>query len=115
MKVVDMHCDTIAEIYKDHKKGGRQSILENQMMLDLKKMQAGDYGLQNFALYVNLEQAKGRPFEFCMELLDTFYQEMEAHEDIIGIVRILRGYQQKLGAGQDVGPSHSGGRRDLPG
>ena len=77
MKVVDMHCDTIAEIYKDHKKGGRQSILENQMMLDLKKMQAGDYGLQNFALYVNLEQAKGRPFEFCMELLDTFYQEME--------------------------------------
>ena len=28
MKVVDMHCDTIAEIYKDHKKGGRQSILE---------------------------------------------------------------------------------------
>ena len=49
MKVVDMHCDTIAEIYKDHKKGGRQSILENQMMLDLKKMQAGDYGLQNFA------------------------------------------------------------------
>ena len=22
MKVVDMHCDTIAEIYKDHKKGG---------------------------------------------------------------------------------------------
>ena len=53
------------------------------MMLDLKKMQAGDYGLQNFALYVNLEQAKGRPFEFCMELLDTFYQEMEAHEDII--------------------------------
>ena len=59
MKVVDMHCDTIAEIYKDHKKGGRQSILENQMMLDLKKMQAGDYGLQNFALYVNLEQAKG--------------------------------------------------------
>ena len=34
MKVVDMHCDTIAEIYKDHKKGGRQSILENQMMLD---------------------------------------------------------------------------------
>ena len=58
MKVVDMHCDTIAEIYKDHERGGRQSILENRLMLDLRKMQAGDYGLQNFALYVNLEQAK---------------------------------------------------------
>ncbi len=61
MKVVDMHCDTIAEIYKDHERGGRQSILENRLMLDLRKMQAGDYGLQNFALYVNLEQAKGSP------------------------------------------------------
>ena len=49
MKVVDMHCDTIAEIYKDHERGGRQSILENRLMLDLRKMQAGDYGLQNFA------------------------------------------------------------------
>ena len=98
MKVVDMHCDTIAEIYKDHERGGRQSILENRLMLDLRKMQAGDYGLQNFALYVNLEQAKGSPFEFCMELLDTFYQEMEAHEDIIGIVRsyedISRNWEQ---------------------
>ena len=98
MKVVDMHCDTIAEIYKDHERGGRQSILENRLMLDLRKMQAGDYGLQNFALYVNLEQAKGSPFEFCMELLDTFYQEMEAHEDIIGIVRtyddIRRNWEQ---------------------
>ena len=98
MKVVDMHCDTIAEIFKDHERGGRQSILENRLMLDLRKMQAGDYGLQNFALYVNLEQAKGRPFEFCMELLDTFYQEMEAHEDIIGIVRtyddIRRNWEQ---------------------
>ena len=50
MKVVDMHCDTISEIYKDHRAGGNASILENSMMIDLKKMQAGDYGLQNFAL-----------------------------------------------------------------
>lgn len=87
MKVVDMHCDTISELYKDHKTGGTSSILENSLMVDLKKMQAGDYGLQNFALYTNLERAGDRPFEYCMELLDTFYTEMEAHKDIIGIVR----------------------------
>lgn len=87
MKVVDMHCDTIWELYRDHKKGGNASILENQLMIDLKKMEAGDYGLQNFALYVNLEEAGERPFEYCMELLDTFYMEMEAHEDRIGIVK----------------------------
>ena len=76
MKVVDMHCDTISEIYKDHRAGGNASILENSMMIDLKKMQAGDYGLQNFALYTNLDRAEGKPFEYCMQLLDTFYNEM---------------------------------------
>lgn len=87
MKVVDMHCDTIAEIYKDHRRGGCMSVRKNQLMVDLEKMAAGDYGLQNFALYTDLEEVKGRPFEYCMELLDTFYTEMEAHEDLIGIVR----------------------------
>lgn len=86
MKVADMHCDTISELYKNHLEGGGASILENDLMLDLKKMRAGDYGIQNFALYTNLERAGGRPFEYCMELLDTFYTEMEAHQDEIGIV-----------------------------
>lgn len=87
MKVVDMHCDTISELYKDHKGGGSRSILENDLMIDLKKMRRGDYGLQNFALYTNLERARERPFEYCMELLDTFYTEMEACADMIGIVK----------------------------
>lgn len=87
MKVVDMHCDTISELYRDHKKGGGASILENTLMIDLKKMQAGDYGLQNFALYTNLERAGGKPFEYAMELLDTFYSELEAHRELIGIVK----------------------------
>ena len=50
-----------------------------------------------------------------MELLDTFYQEMEAHEDIIGIVRSYEDISRNWEQGQDVGPSHSGGRRDLQG
>ena len=50
MRVVDMHCDTIAVLYADHRAGGTVSVLENNLMLDLKKMQAGDYGLQNFCL-----------------------------------------------------------------
>lgn len=90
MKVIDMHCDTISELHKDHLQGGSSSILENSLMIDLKKMQAGDYGLQNFALFTSLERAEGKPFEYCMGLLDTFYTEMEAHSDMIGIVRSYR-------------------------
>lgn len=100
MKVVDMHCDTISELYKDHKRGGRASIFENAMMIDIKKMQTGDYGLQNFALYTNLERAGGRPFEYCMGLLDTFYRELEAHQDIIGIVKSYRDIEENWNRGK---------------
>ena len=42
MKVVDMHCDTIGEILKDHQNGGNMSILENSLHIDLQKMKKGD-------------------------------------------------------------------------
>lgn len=87
MKVVDMHCDTIAGIYQDHLKGGNASVRHNQMMVDLEKMQAGDYCLQNFALFTHLGNIDEPPFEYCMKLLDTFYSELEANQDLIGIVR----------------------------
>lgn len=100
MKVIDMHCDTISELYKDHQQGGNASILENALMIDLMKMRAGDYGLQNFALYVNLERAEGRPFEYCMGVLDTFYTEMEAHQDLIGIVKSYRDIEENWKRGR---------------
>lgn len=87
MKAVDMHCDTIEAIYEAHRRGENASLRENDRMVDLKKLRAGDYELQTFALFTHLEKAAERPFEYCMELLDTFYEEMEAHREWIGPVR----------------------------
>lgn len=100
MRVVDMHCDTIAVLYADHRAGGTVSVLENNLMLDLKKMQAGDYGLQNFALFTNLASIDEPPFEYCMKLLDTFYTELEAHRDLIGIVRSYADIEENLRQGK---------------
>ena len=86
MKVVDMHCDTIADIHRLRAKGREISILRNDLHIDLEKLKAGDYGLQNFALFVNLGREK-KPFAYAMSLVDTFYMEMEAHPDLIGVVR----------------------------
>ena len=38
MKVVDMHCDTLYEMEKNH-----LSLSENNLNIDLKKMEEGDY------------------------------------------------------------------------
>lgn len=100
MKVVDMHCDTIAEIYQAKKEGKDSSLLENNLMLDLKKMEAGDYGLQNFGLFTHLEREKEAPFEYAMELLDTFYTEMEAHQDKIGIVKSYKEIEENWKKGK---------------
>lgn len=99
MKVVDMHCDTIAELYYDHRDGGNMSILENRLHIDLKKMRKGDYLLQNFALFTNLKKVD-RPFEYVMKLVDTFYNEIEAHPDEIGMVRCWEDIERNRAAGR---------------
>ncbi len=85
MKVADMHCDTIAELYQRRKQGKEEKLASNGLHLDLDKMEAGDYGLQNFALFVHLA-GTDRPFEQAMEMADLFYQEMEANKDRIRAV-----------------------------
>ncbi len=86
MKVADMHCDTIWELYNSRMNGGTASILENTLHMDLQKMERGDYLIQNFALFAHLGQTE-RPFEYAMQLADLFFTELEAHQDKIGIVR----------------------------
>lgn len=85
MKVVDMHCDTIAELFYRKEEGKEYSILKNDCHIDLERMRIGDYCLQNFALFTNLSRHE-HPFEHCMKLADLFYTELEKYKDMIGVV-----------------------------
>lgn len=81
MKVADMHCDTIGRLY-----GNPGSCLrENEFHLDLKKMVEGDYLLQNFAVFVPLNETEN-PFETAMEMIDLYYEELEKNRDLIAPV-----------------------------
>lgn len=83
MKIADMHCDTIAEILYSKKKGEAvKELRSNDLHIDLEKMKKSDYLLQNFALFVNLGKRE-HPFEWCMELADTYYEELAKNEDVI--------------------------------
>ena len=86
MKAADMHCDTIYEIYEGRKRAKELCLRHNTLHLDLEKMKKGDYGLQNFAIYVHLKRTED-PFRQAMEMIDTFYEEMEANRDLISPVR----------------------------
>lgn len=86
MKVVDMHCDTISELYALRQKDEAGSLMQNRLHLDLQKMRQGDYGLQNFALYVNLQEHTD-VFAYAKELVRLFYEELDQNQELIGAVR----------------------------
>lgn len=99
MKVADMHCDTIAEIYYAQARGEDVGLRCNDFHVDLEKMQKGDYGIQNFALFTSIEREE-RPFEYAMNLLDVFYQEMEKNKDLIGVVTSYKDIKENWKVGR---------------
>lgn len=82
MKVVDMHCDTILKLYDDLHHGKEDSLLENDGHIDLKKMQKGDYLLQNFAMFVDLSE-NPQPFLKANQLINHYYHEIEKYPELI--------------------------------
>lgn len=92
MKVVDMHCDTISELYYGRQIGKTQDLRENTLHIDLRKMKRGDYLLQNFAMFVDMGRVQ-EPFEHVVSLMDLFYQEMEKNKNDI---RVIKTYQDIL-------------------
>ena len=86
MKVVDMHCDTVLELWREKQEGKEGSLVKNNYHMDLEKMKQGDYLLQNFALFINLGHPSD-PYLHCMELLDTICSEIEKNSDTIGLVK----------------------------
>lgn len=85
MKIVDMHCDTISEIKNATESGNECCLRENTFMIDLQRMKANHYLVQNFALFVDLKKhAKG--FERVQELVRVFQFEMKDNQDIISQV-----------------------------
>lgn len=93
MKVADMHCDTISAILRGRECGKSIPLRKNDLQLDLERMRKGDYLIQNFALFLDLEDPmiNGSPFRYAMKMADVFYQEMEKNKDWI---RPVTSYQE---------------------
>ena len=75
MKVVDMLCDTILKLYDDLHHGKEGSLLENDGHIDLKKMQKGDYLLQNFAMFVDIIE-NPQPILKENQLINYYYHQI---------------------------------------
>lgn len=95
MKVADMHCDTIAKLVKHPE----WSLSENGLHINLDKMQAGDYLLQNFALFVYTKSGRD-PFEEAMEMADCFEMQMRRFPEKIGQVKSFADIEKNRAVGK---------------
>ncbi len=82
MKTVDMHCDTVSELWKREQAGEKISLLDCDCHINLRKMKQGDYLLQNFALFVNME-ACADPWEHVQELFALYERLMKENAGLI--------------------------------
>lgn len=83
MRLIDFHCDTILELMKDKE---NFHIDKNDFSVDIEKLKKGGSLAQFFALYVNLKDVKD-PLEFCLEMADKFYLELERSKDDVALAR----------------------------
>lgn len=85
MKIVDMHGDSIYQLLKRRKKGIKCEFFKNDLHMDIEKMKAADYLLQNFALFVDQGECED-PYEEAKAEYAVFLEEMEKNKDSISQV-----------------------------
>jgi membrane dipeptidase len=78
--IIDLHCDTIMALYQ--KKDN--SLLSNNLQIDINKLKIGGYLAQVFAMFVFLKGTDS-PYRTCNEMIDLFYIELELNKDKIKI------------------------------
>lgn len=86
MRIADMHCDTISEILKHKRLGENCSLRGNSLHVDLERMQASGYLIQNFALFVQVRKCDVSPWDEVCALYEVYKQELFANEDILAPV-----------------------------
>lgn len=99
MKVVDMHCDTISGLWRARQEGKSGLLRESGMQVDLMKMKAGDYLLQNFAMFVFMGR-EADPLVNVLELIDEYYRQLEQNQDLIAPVYCYSDIEKNAAAGK---------------
>ena len=82
MKILDMHCDTIMSLMKNED----VHLFDGNRMINIDKLNKGDYLLQCFAMFVMYKQediSNYSPFKYCNQMIDRYYKEIDQCKDYI--------------------------------
>ncbi len=82
MYTADLHCDTISKIYHSRKRKEAVELRSNPFQVDIQKLRQGNYILQNFAVFVDLEQ-DGDPYQCAKDQIAVLKAEIHKNADKI--------------------------------
>ncbi|GCF94335.1 peptidase [Enterococcus florum] len=95
MKAIDMHCDTIQKIYQHP----QTTLRENAFQIDLLKMKASGTTLQNFAMFVPLDEVED-PYKTCREMISCYQRELSANADLIRPITTMQEFEENQQKGR---------------
>ena len=102
MYIADMHCDTIMLIWLARREGREElpCLRESGLQVDLLKMKAGGYLMQNFALYADLKMEDGTsPWTQFTQMAEIYHEQVAANSDLIREARSYSEIMQNLDEG----------------
>ena len=79
MKWMDMHCDTVSELFRKRSEG---TLWKNKLCVDIERLKKSDSVAQFFACYVNAAEYPGweEAFDAAEKLIQSVHEE-EALQD----------------------------------
>ena len=80
--IADMHCDTLSASLAGSPSGREADLRTQDTQVNFEKMKQSGYLLQNFAAFVDLDNAEN-PLEEALRMADLFYRQLDAHSDLI--------------------------------
>ncbi|OON95375.1 MAG: hypothetical protein ATN36_08565 [Epulopiscium sp. Nele67-Bin005] len=90
MGFIDLHCDTACRIFEQNK-----NLYENDLHIDIKKLQQGNYYAQWFAFFVKLETlGEETAFSKFNRMYDYFMKQLEQNKEYISVVSTAEQYKK---------------------
>lgn len=85
MKIIDMHCDTVGELFQQREMGKSCDLRRNEGHIDLERLRESHYLIQNFAMFIPLNGC-GDPWEQVCAMHRYYTEELERNRDILAPV-----------------------------
>ena len=95
MPIIDFHCDTIMKLM-DKKRG--LLLKENNICVDINKLQKANSLAQFFALFIELD-AVTDPLEYCLLMVDKFYEEIGSNSEHIALATNYNDLMENMNTG----------------